>query len=287
MSKERTIEICALNIAMHNPHSPQRYVELFKDAYALQFLIQQGELHGLILGSLYVNDNWAEEKSISGEIYRFVKVDANEPWFNTKTAKQATERDVEAINIPPHLLAHLQRIQFVFLTDKHELWFISRDRKNSLGPLVAERFMQKLLETVVAQKQYPTVSVTALPDAETLKNLLSMHRLQKLIIEVKRPNPDDGAGAAGRAMERLERWNVKRETVELIADDDESITPDNELRNYAEVAANNGSVTGIGKNAEGLPERESTVNKPRRIFVRVNDAIETMLGVLKREARSH
>lgn len=285
MAKERTVEICALNIAMHNPHSQERYVNLFRDAYSLKSLIQQGELHGLLLGALYAGEAWKADNLISGEIYRFVKVDADEPWFNTRTAKQATEKDVAAINIPDHLLAHLQRIPFVFLPDKHQLWFVSRDRKNSLGPLVAERFLQKLFEIVAAQKQYPTVSVTALPDAETLKNLLSMHRLQKLIIEVKRPNPDDGAAAAQRTMQRLQRLHAKKETMELIADDDGSITPDDELKSYAEVAASNGSVTGIGKNAEGLPERESTAQKPMRIFTKVDEAIETLWMVLKRQAR--
>lgn len=283
---ERTIEICALNIAMHTPHSPQRYVDLFKAAYKVRALIPQGELHGLLFGSLYNSDNWKKDKVISGEIYRFVKVDASEPWFNTQTLRQATDKDVEAISIPPHLLAHLQRIPFVFSPDEHRLWFVARDRKNSLGALVAERFIQKLLDLAVVKNHFPTVSVTALPDTETLKKLLSMHRLQRLIIEVKRPNPDDGASAATRAMTRLEKMNVKQETKELVAVDGESIKPDAETRELAEVASQNGNVTGVGKTSDGLPSRESTSEKPMRIFSKINEAIETVFDILKRQVKN-
>lgn len=284
MSQKRTIEICALNVAMHNPHSPQRYVDLFEAAYKSRTLIQQGELHGLLLGSLYGTESWKKEKVINGEIYRFVKVDADEPWFNTQTLKQATDKEVKAISIPAHLLAHLQRIPFVFSPDTHELWFVARDRKNSLGPIPTERFMQKLLDVASAEMGFPTVVVTAMPDTDTLNALLSMHRLQRLIIEVKRPNPDDGASAAARIMARLEGMNAKKEISELVADEGESLKPDEETRSRAEVASKNGNVTGIGKTEEGLPSRESTAEKPLRYFVKINDAIETVFAILKRRA---
>ena len=283
MSLSRTIEICGLNVAMHTPHSQERYVDLFKAAYELKSLIAQGELHGLLLGSLYDTETWTKNKVISGEIYRFVKVDANEPWFNTRTLKQATDQDVKAISIPPHLLAHLQRIPFIFSPSQHRLWFVARDRKNSLGALAAERFIQQLLDLAVAVKDYPIISVTALPDTETLKKLLSMHQLQRLIIEVKRPNPDDAASAVKRAMERLENMNAKKLTEELIAVDGKSIKPDKETRELAVIASENGKVTGIGKTADGLPSRESTAEKPMRIFSKINDAVESAFDILKRQ----
>jgi hypothetical protein len=285
MGITRTIEICALNVAMHNPHSPQRYVDLFRDSYEQKDLIQQGELHGLLLGALYGTTNWESHGIISGEIYRFVKIDANEPWFNTRTAKQATTQDVEAISIPNHLLAHFQRIPFIFIPNSHEFWFVAKDRKNALGAHAAERYLQQLFDRTSQSKQYPIISVNTLPDAETLDKLLSMHHLQKLTIEVFRPNHDDGSSAEERLMKRMENMNVKSVSQQFIAATDDGIKPDSDLRESAEIAAKTKNVTGIGKNVDGVTEIISTAEKPLRQFLNLNEALETVFDVLKRVAK--
>ena len=150
---------------MHKPHSPARYVKLFQDALNMQFLVVQGEVHGVILGTLYGVDDGVEKNEISGEIYRFIRVDPNEPWFNTSTGKQASGDDLREIKIPENMLAHMQRIPFIFYPQEHELWFISRDRKDRLSAKAAERFFSALFTATVAANNYPDVAVTALPAA--------------------------------------------------------------------------------------------------------------------------
>ena len=81
----KLVRLAALNIAMHSPHSPQRYVELMQDAFALKAKVDFGELHSLMLGQLDRPDPANPLEPLAGEIYRFLQIDASDPWFNTLT----------------------------------------------------------------------------------------------------------------------------------------------------------------------------------------------------------
>lgn len=284
MQATRTIKISALNIAMHNPHSPEKYVALFKDAKKLNFLVRLGSLHGAMLGSLDGPKNGKESVELSGEIYRFVKLDPSEPWFNVETRKVATENDVGRINIPSHLLPHLQRIEFIFKPKVHELWFVSQDRKDTLGPLAASNFFQSLFDQLVESGKYPKIEVTALPDAETLDEMLSLPTLERITIELKRPNADDAAGEEAKWLKKLEKQNAQKQVTQLVANAGESIKPDSETKSLANVASRNGNVSVIGRDTAGKRVEESTRERPLVIVERVNSEIETSMDVLRRIA---
>lgn len=282
MARPRTIEISALNISMHNPHSPQHYVDLFLEALRRKKIFVQGEVHGVMLGSLTGTRTAVETNELRGEIYRFVKVDANELWFNTQTNEQASKDDVAELNIPANMRAHMQRIEFVFFPKEHDLWFISQDGSNRLGPKRAERFFQLLLDDAATYNDWPEVNVTVLPEKTALQNMLALHQLSKIVMQFKRPNPDDGASVAGRIMHRMEAQKIRSLKEELIAAKGESIKPDVQTIAEAGVAAINGYVEVHGKNAEGVPVHESTVKKPIRIAMSVDSMIETAAAVLLR-----
>lgn len=282
MSKPRTIEICALNISMHNPHSPQQYVDLLVEGRRKKKIFRQGEVHALMLGSLTGTKNAVEANELRGEVYRFIKVDANEPWFNTQTNEQASDDEVAALNIPLNLQAHMQRVEFVFYPREHELWFVSRDGSNRLGPSRAERFFQLLLSDVAASKDWPQVDVTVLPEKTALKNMFKLHQLNRIVMQFKRPNPDDGAEITRRIMHRMQAQKVQIVNEELIATKGHSIQPDDQTIAEAGVAARNGFVAVQGKDIEGLPVSESTVDKPMRVPMRVDSSIETAADVLLR-----
>lgn len=284
MARPRTIKIANLNIAMHNPHSPERYVELFNDVFARGGLAKSGSLHGSIIGSLMPEDRDDIAKGINGELFRFVILDPNEPWFNTVTRDVATAAEAKEIVIPKHLLPHLQRIPFVFRPDAHQLWFVSHDRKDNLGPAAAASIFQTLIDQVCLEKGYPTVEVTPVPDEDILERMLALHTLEKLSIELKRPNSDDGLSEEQRWQKRLERQKAKRMKVELVAERSESIKPDEETRGLARAAAHNGKVSVIGRTEDGMKVEESTEKHPRIDPVTVDPENETILGVLRRFA---
>lgn len=284
MSNIRTIQISALNIAMHQPHSPKRYVSLFKDAKKLRNLVRLDSLHWAMLGLLYGPKGDSPNAELTGEIYRFVKLDPSEPWFNTETREAATEDDVGGIKIPAHLLPHLQRVEFVFKPDVHELWFISQDRKDRLGPQTAVKFFQRLFDPIVQSGKYPTIEVTAIPDTDTLEEMLSLPKVEKIVIELTRPNADDAAGEETKWLKKLAKQNARKITTELVAVTGESISPDEETRALAAVAARNGNVSVIGRDASGKRVDESTKSRPLMIPLQVDSDIETSMDVLLRAA---
>lgn len=284
MSNTRTIQISALNIAMHQPHSPKRYISLFKDAKKLRKLVKLGSLHWAMLGSISGPKGEGAKEELTGEIYRFVKLDPSEAWFNTETREAATDDDVGGIKIPGHLLPHLQRIEFVFKPAVHELWFISRDRKERLGPQTAVKFFQNLFDPLIQTRKYPTVEVTAIPDTDTLEEMLSLSKLEKLTIELKRPNADDASGEEPKWLRKLAKQNVRKIVTELVAVAGESIVPDEETRALAAVAARNGNVSVIGRDESGKRVDESTKSRPLMITQQVDSDIETSMDVLSRMA---
>lgn len=286
MITTRTIKISALNIAMHQPHSPKKYVELFKDAKKLNYLVRLGSLHGAILGSIYPPKDGNPSSELTGEIYRFVKLDPNEPWFNVETSDVASDDEVGRINIPGHLLPHLQRIEFVFKPDVHELWFVSQDRKDRMGPQAAAKYFQYLFDALVVTGRYPEIEVTALPDAATLDQMLSMSTLEKITIELKRPNADDASKDEAKWLKRLERQGIRKQTTELVAAKGSFITPDTETQTLAAVASRNGNVSIVGRDAAGLRVEESTHERPLVMTALVDSEIETSMDVLRRTALS-
>lgn len=284
MAKPRSIQISALNIAMHRPHSPQLYMTLLREAKNLNALITLDTLHAAMLGSLDGPDEYQKGVVLTGEVYRCVRLDPSQPWFNLQTAEAASDADMGSVSLPKHLLPHLQHIDFVFRPDTHELWFVSQDRKDRLGAQAAVKFFQMLFDRVYQAGKCTQVEVTALPDVESLDTMLSLHKLERMTIDLKRPNADDGASEEARLLKRLENQGIRRQETELVAGAGESIKPDAETRALAAVAARNGSVSVVGKDAAGQRVRESTVAKPMLLTRLVNAAIETAMDVLKRTA---
>lgn len=284
MKTTRTITISALNIAMHAPHSPQRYVDLLWQTRRSKKIVGLGELHGAMLGHLNGQKSFQKGMLLTGEIYRFVKLDPEMPWFDLTKSEAATEDELSKINIPTHLLPNLQRIEFCFLPDKHRLWFISKDRKDSLSPTIAARFFQILLDFICAQDNYPKVEVTAIPDSDSIDTLLSTHRIDRIELELVRPNPDDNKSAEARWKKKLERLNAKKLRTEIVSADEKGLQLSQEDKDDARAFANNGAVRVVGVSADGTKVDESTTNRPIREPAIVDSAIETSLDVLLRHA---
>lgn len=281
----RAIKIAALNISMHKPHSPRRYVDLFKQAYELKHMVRLGKLHSAMMGSLYVGPDVGRDgvpTELSGDIYRFVNLDASQPWFNTETGDVATDNDVRQISIPPNLLPHLQRLAYLFRPHTHELVYVAQDRGDRLGAETARVFFERLFKFVLTKRGFPPVEVTAFPDKEALDTMLSLPRLEKLTIILKRPNPDDLGGEIEKWMKKLEKQKARSAFTELVAVKGESLQPDSETRKFAEVAAVNGQVSVIGRDAQGLKFEDSTVARPWVKTEHINDNLETVIQVLQR-----
>lgn len=283
MARTRTINISKINIAMHRPHSPECYMSLFRSAYELKRPIRQGDLHAIMLGSLYHVDPSNPHLGLEGEIYRFVKIDPTEPWFNSETNEQASEEEVQQINIPANLVPHLRKIPFVFTPDNHTLWFICRDRKDVLSPGAAAIFFNTLFSAQEISARFPTVEVTPFVDSERLEDMLNQRNIEKMIIEFKRPNSDDGIDLEARFEERMRQQNIRKQVTEILSADG-YLSLDDETKAEAMVAANNGKVVITSRSPLGTRETASTMDKPYVQPHTVDENIETRASVLKRAA---
>lgn len=284
MGHSRKIVVSAVNIAMHKPHSPDRYVRLFGEAFRSRTVVRQGTLRGTLLGSLYGLRADEKHATLTGEIYRFIRIDPNEPWFNMRTRKAATPEEVVEIDIPRHLLPHLQRIPFEFRPREHVLYFVAKDRSNSLSAANAARFLDTLLNQAAAKIDLPAVEVTAIPEFGAVEDLLSLPGLSRLDIVVKPPNADDADEIEQQILERLESQNARKLSESLQAKKNAVLKPDSYTEALARVAARNGSVAALGRGSDGLPIEDSTVKRPMAKHVYVDEVVETTVQVLSRVA---
>ncbi len=282
MSKTRRITIAALNIALHAPHKTSDYINLIRDIFKRNLVIRLGSLHGAMIGTIYRSREFGEDIYISGEIYRFIKLDANEPWFNASTREPATDDEIEKINIPQHLLPHLQIIPFIFNASRHRLWYVAKDQKSSLGVSTATKLLKEMFEDSTRYLDLSEVSVTPIPESTSVDKILHMPGLEYLRIELVRPNPDHGNSGEARWLRRLEQQSITKAKLELFHAKNSIVKPDAETREMAEVAANNGTVYGRGRTADGLPLEDSTTNRPMLQHELVNSDIETTMDVLWR-----
>ncbi len=280
----RTIEISSLNVAMHAPHSPQRYVELFRAVFRQKRVARLGKVFGAMVGSLYPLDRADHSKGLEGEIYRFLKLDPNEPWFNTATKEAASEDEVQQIVIPDHLLPHLQRIPFVFHANTHRLFFVSKDRHDTFGPSAAKRLLDQVFQPLTSKGLFPEVEVTVVPDKESLDRIFAMARLSTLVIDLVRPNADDGDDEEQRWLRRLADQESRRMKVELTAERGGTVLPDADTISMAKVAARNGTVRAQGRDAVGNKVTESTTDRPMVTAAHVDSDLETTNDVLRRTA---
>lgn len=260
-------------------------MELLATAFSVKRMVRLGSVHGGMIGSLYGTAT-ETPKELTGEFYRFLKLDPDEPWFNAQTKEAASPDDLEAISIPQHLLPHLQRIPFLFKPSTHRLYLVARDRKDNLSAGTAKQLLEGVFTPLVAEGLFPPVEITVEPEKDALDEILGLKSLEHITIELVPPNPDDGDEIEKNWKERLKRQNVRKQTVQLDSERNQSIKPDADTVALARVAASNGKVTASGHDAAGLKQELSTVDKPLRERVLHDPNVETLFDALRRTADS-
>ncbi|MDT0574464.1 DUF4747 family protein, partial [Streptomyces sp. DSM 3412] len=114
------------------------------------------------------------------------------------------------------------------------------------------------------------VEVTVVPSAEALDMIFAMPRLKKLEINVVRPNPDSLDEQEERILQKLLDQGAKEQTVVLKKRPGiQKLTPDEDTRTLAKVAANNGSVSAEGRDDDGKTVFESTKDHPKTVRAEV------------------
>lgn len=285
MARQRSIHVGALNVTLLE-HSPRRYIELFQELRRNRLTFRYyGERHAM-LAHLSRGDGNLSHHGMQGLITTFLEIDTQEEWLNTQTGKPAEGDDLAAVQFPDHLKPGLRSFRFVFFPEEHRFFFETR---NAQGKTISPGSMRNILEGLLNQdaiaEHLGPSDITVEPEHEALEAIFRMHRLQRLIVHITRPNADDQDDVESEVLERLRRQNARSHTEELKSADNDGLQPDDEYRTLARVAASNGFVEAHGKDHENRPDFESTKDHPMIESIQYDPETETASGVLRNGAR--
>lgn len=262
MAREKKLTIGAINLTIQ-PHTPERYVELFKDAYALRRPVNiSGDQYGLLSGLMKVDHKQDNLGPLTGDIYRFTNIDKSANWFNSLTNQFASDDEVGKIFIPDHLKPNSSRFSYIFYPKEHLLFYEAYYDGNTFGPNSAERFVERLFNQESIIEKYGKVDVTHIPEINELSEALRIPTKEKIEMVIKRPNPDDHATTEARVMRRMNACNVELYEQNFKATSGQSIEMDADMEAMAHISAKNGSFYMKGKDLNSRPVEFSTKTHP-------------------------
>jgi len=269
MPRESRVEFRALNVKAH-PHPEGIYEKLWISAAQMGSILKfRGDKWGMVGTWQVIKVNG--KPAIEGELWRFTYIDPNEPWFNVEKKAEATAEDLKAIQIPNHLKPSMKRFRYLFATDQHQLFVQTYGDGETLGIEPAQNFVFALLNQKALE--LPAVVVDLVQDKESLSRFIQRSHLQTLFIDISKPNPDRFSKEdEDDLFEAMSREGVKRKKIELIAENDEGIKPNEETLKQARVAATNGHVKATALSPDGGTKIFDTKNHP------ITEAFTYMVG---------
>lgn len=268
MPRKKTIKIAGLNI-VSQPHSPEKYVEIFEKIKNISGSIPVYGDSCLKLVHIAPIDGVSLVNGIKGQILKYSHIGDDSTWVNID--KGATLDPEQVPNLPQGTHPNGTFFDFVFYpkhkVNNHKFIYICQFRDSakkksySLSPNHLKKFFESLFTSPEFSQKFDSLEVTVIPSHAALDRVLSLSVVKKLEIFIKAPNPDDFADIESNMLARMEAINVS-EIKETYKYDGDSIQPDEEIMNDARVATNNGYVRTEGKNEQGKNENRSTVDIP-------------------------
>jgi len=229
--RPKTIRAIVLNITTH-PHSAEGYVDLFRRAKRLRVVAPaRGERHAIISQFGRYGDN--EEHF--GTLSTFVDFDPNDPWLNVTSGKQAEPDEVAEVSLPEDLKPSLVQAFIALDPRLHRLVV-----ESTLGTATILTAIAGIMNDERVRGDLDQVHVAVEQSREAIAAILNRTDLRRVEVYVSRPNPDDLGDEWDRdVQERLGNLNAASLT-EVV--EGRNITPDSQLRSYADAAASNGRV---------------------------------------------
>lgn len=273
--RKKRLDLCVLNITLLN-HSPERYSALIRDCHRLRVTVPyRGQTHAMI--GVLTKTEVEGKRMLLGRVFAFFDISAGTKWLNVKEREQATDEEMQLIEVPEHLKPGFEEYHFLFDPETHRLAFDAR-----LKPTNGERIFNRMLNAPELAGTYGDVVVTLTQSHDVLEQIFAMPQLRSLTIHLVRPNPDSLAEVAAEIWERLQRNHAESVEETYKARSGESLDPDEKTKKLAQVALDNGFVAAHGTDADGRTKDESTKNHPaRHSFTYEADDARTFLDVFR------
>lgn len=284
MAKKRTLRISALNLRVV-PHPPNAYQDLLKSAYNLQKAVNVRGHSYMIMESIDTR-RIQSDGIITGEIAKYTEIDEQSDWFNTESLKPAGDNELNRINIPEHLRPNYSSISFAFDINNHIMTFQSYGYNGQCSPNIFKKYIDRLFYDKRINDLYGQVYSTIIPQKEALNNIFSIYYLKNISIYIQRPNPDDFGDSENEVLQRLERLNAASMDYSFEAVSGQSLNPDDETREFSEIGAKNGYVSGSGKNEDGASVEFSTKEHPVSEPVKYDPDSSTEIGIFKEKSKN-
>lgn len=261
LGRPKSYEISAVNVVLH-PHTPELYIELFKDILASQQVVKVRGLTALMLGSC-TSFSSADNSlnGLKGKVFKFLKLDTKEPWFDTNQQKPADPKDKESIKIPEHLKPHLEEYEYIFIPKEHKLLFVSKINGKGLSPAFLTDFLKKVTQ-LPAFSKYKSIEFTVIPEIDVLQQFFNLKRIKTISFKINRPNPDDLESVEEAVLKKLQEQNIRQYTTTIKEATNDGINPSEITKQLMEVASHNGEVEAKGNNASGQLIELSTKKHP-------------------------
>lgn len=286
MARAKKLTYGAVNITMH-PHSPESYVDLFKDAYKSEFNIHlNGDVYAVMRLFSRVPGHQDKTDPYSGEIVKYTQIDKNGDWYSIKSKDLATDQEKAEISIPDDLKPNVTQFSFVFLPKYHLFVYQASFNGKNLSHLQVERYLSKLFSQPDLVEKYGVINITSLTEPDEVEKMLSLSGIKRISMLTRRPNPDNLAKAEKKVQERLKALNVIEEEKILKAEKLSDITPDTALKTEALIAARNGKVNIKVVDYKGHIEELSSAEKPLRRQESYDPVVQTSVDVLLEKAHS-
>ncbi|HBP1943292.1 TPA: DUF4747 family protein [Pseudomonas aeruginosa] len=258
--RERKAHISAINVVLQ-PHNPDLYVALMRAMYKSEYAVKIRGQSALMVGSCSSITRGKPQFGLTGVFYKFFKLDANEPWFDTETRSVADKEEVSKIVIPENLKPHLQEFSYVFYPKGHRLYFVSRRSGAYLSP----KFVLDYFERLVQQEEFSTfgsIKFTIEPEVDAVAKIFSLSRIKSIFLDINKPNPDDLRSAEAKMKARMSAQNISRQQSTFVEATNEGIKPDADTKILIKVAASNGKAVAKGIDAKGAMVEVSTESHP-------------------------
>lgn len=257
---ERKTSAGALNITMDN-HDPNAYSSLFQNAFRLKKQVNiRGTTWGLLCAQSKVKDIKADVPALSGDIFKFTQIREDADWLNLNTNDFATDADLAEINLPENLKPNSTRFTYFFFPESHTLVYEAYYKGNELTPNTAVDFFHKLLNSIELQKDFGEINVIHFPEKEAVQKALQLKNKRSIHMVIN--NPNAFGDVEKKYLKKAEQRKIAKVETTVTAKKGESIKLDQELRNEAKIAANNGSLVVKGSDGKGTPRIISTENMP-------------------------
>lgn len=284
MARLKKLSYGAVNITIH-PHSPKKYVELFKDVRKLSLKVNvYGDQFAMLKHFNPISRNQKFNEPYEGEIVKYTHIDRNGEWYSISRNELATDEEKERIVIPDDIKPNVSRFSFIFLPSVHLLVYENKHEQKIITPRQMEILLKTIFSDSVVREKYGEVNVVSLTEPDAVDRMLSLKGITTLKMVTRRPNPDDLSSAEHEFQERFKEMGVIEEDKTYKAERGEEIKPDKKLKRDALIAARNGQVEIKRKNENGHVETLSTNDKPLQRSESYDPANTLPIALLLKEA---